>query len=92
MPYHYALVVIRLIVVLLGSVLVYLSLKAHRRNGSNGFFFLSTGFALITIGAVAAGVLFEFFSFDIFGALTIESILTTLGLISIIASIYTIKT
>jgi hypothetical protein len=92
MDYHYALVFVRLIVVLLGSVLVYLSLKAQHRNGSNGWFFLSIGFALITIGAVAAGVLFEFFTFDIFGALTIESILTTLGLISIIASIYTIKT
>ncbi len=92
MPYHYALVFIRLIVVLLGSVLVYLSLKAHRRNGGNGFFLLSIGFALITTGAVAAGVLFEFFLFDIFGALTIESILTTLGLISIITSIYGIKT
>lgn len=88
MSSHITLVLVRLLIVILGAIVIYLSFKSHRQNHSTAMLLLSMGFALITIGAVIEGVLFEFFGFDIFGAHTVESILVASGLIAIVYSIY----
>ena len=93
MPFFYpTLVIVRLLVVALGAIIIYLTFKSHRQNHSNGMLFLSIGFALITVGAVVEGVLFEFLALDIFWALTVESIMTASGFTAIIYSIYRAKT
>lgn len=88
---NYALVVIRLVIVVLGIIIIYLSFKSHRQNHSSAMLLVSTGFAFITVGVVIEGVLFEFFDFDIFTAHTVESILVALGFMAIIYSIYGAK-
>ena len=92
MSFHYALVFVRLLIVLLGSVVVYLTLKSHRHNHSNAMLLLSIGFALITIGAVIEGVLFEFLGYDILEALMIGSVIGALGFTAIIYSIFGTRT
>ncbi len=79
---------LKITIVLLGTVLVYLGFKAYRRNRSKDMIFLSLGFALITAGSVAAGILFEFLGFQLVDVSMIESTMVVLGFASLIYSIY----
>lgn len=74
------LAILRVVKVLLGAVVVWLSGQAWRRNKSGAMFFLSLGFALITAGSVAAGVLFEFLGY---GLLEVS---ITEGIVQLVAS------
>lgn len=78
----------KLVIVLLGTVLIYLGLKGYRRNKSQEMIFLTLGFALITAGSVAAGVLFEFLGFRLVDVEIVESAMVILGFASLIYSIY----
>ena len=84
----YILRFFKLVIVLLGAVLVYLGIKGYRRNQSQEMIFLTLGFALITAGSVAAGVLFEFLGFQLIEVEIVESAMVILGFASLIYSIY----
>ena len=79
---------LKVIVVILGTILVYLSYKGYARSKEREFLFLAVGFSLITIGSVAAGVLFEFLGFGLLTVNVIESLMVVLGFLSLIYSIY----
>ncbi len=85
---HELLVLTRVAVVVLGAIIAYLSLKGHRRNGGRSMFFVFLGFLLITLGALSAGVLFEFFNVSLVNVYTFDSLMMALGFSSIIFSIY----
>ena len=80
--------VLKLAIVLLGAILVYLSVRGYRRSNSKGMVFLALGFALITIGSVAAGILFEFLGFQLVDVGIVESAMVVIGFVSLIYSIY----
>lgn len=80
--------VLQLTIVLLGSILVYLGVKGYRKNRSKDMIFLTLGFALITAGSVAAGVLFEFLGFQLVDVEIVESAMVILGFLSLIYSIF----
>lgn len=80
--------IVKLIIVLLGTVLVYLGVKGYRRSRSKDMIFLTLGFALITAGSVAAGILFEFLGFQLVDVEIIESIMVVIGFMALIYSIY----
>lgn len=84
----YILRFFKLVIVLLGAILVYLGLKGYRRSRGNEMIFLTAGFALITAGSVAAGVLFEFLGFQLVEVEIVESAMVILGFASLIYSIY----
>jgi len=50
--------------------------------------FLAIGFALITAGSVAAGILFEFLGFQLIDVEIVESAMIILGFASLIYSIF----
>lgn len=79
---------LKLIIVLLGTVLVYLGFKGYRRTRSKDMVFLSLGFALITAGSVAAGILFEFLGFQLVDVSIVEAIMVIVGFGSLIYSVY----
>jgi len=80
--------VLKLIIVLLGTVLVYLGIKGYKRHRSKDMIFLSFGFALITAGSVAAGILFEFLGYQLVDVSVVESIMVIVGFVLLIYSIY----
>ncbi len=80
--------IVKILLVLMGAVVVWLSGKAWRRNKSSAMFFLALGFALITAGAVAAGVLFEFLGYGLQEVSITEGIVQLVGFGLIIYSIY----
>lgn len=79
---------VKIALVLMGAVVVLLSGRAWRRNKSGAMFFLALGFALITAGSVAAGVLFEFLGFELLEVSITEGVVQLLGFGIIIYSIY----
>ncbi len=80
--------VVKIVIVVLGTILVYLAAKGYGRTKSKAMVFLSLGFALVTIGSVLAGVLFEFLGFELIDVSIIESIMIILGFGCVIYSIY----
>ena len=79
---------LKLLIVILGTVLVYLGVKGYQRNRSKDMVFLSLGFALITAGSVAAGILFEFLGFQLIDVSIVEAIMVVIGFGLLIYSIY----
>jgi hypothetical protein len=79
---------LKLIIVLLGTVLVYLGFKGYRRTRSKDMVFLSIGFGLITAGSVAAGILFEFLGFELVDVSIVEAVMVIVGFGSLIYSVY----
>ena len=74
----------------LGAFIVYLAYKGYRRNKSRPLFYVATGFALITAGTILEGILFVIFQIDLRAALAIGSVLTVIGFLSIVYSIYSV--
>lgn len=79
---------LKMVIVLLGTVLVYLGIKGYRRRRSKDMIFLTLGFGLITAGSVAAGILFEFLGFELIEVSIVESIMVIAGFSSLVYSIY----
>ena len=84
----YILRFLKLIIVLLGMVLIYLAVKGYRKTRRKDLIFLALGFALITAGSVAAGILFEFLGFQLVDVEIVESAMIVLGFASLIYSIF----
>jgi len=84
----YVLRALKLVIVILGSILVYLGVRGYRKNRGKDMVFLTVGFALITAGSVAAGVLFEFLGFQLIDVEIVESTMVILGFASLIYSIF----
>jgi len=79
---------LKLVIVLMGAILVYLGVKGYRRTKSRDMILLAAGFALITAGSVAAGVLFEFLGFQLVDVDIVESVMVAVGFGALIYSIY----
>ncbi len=74
-------------ILILGVVVVYYSQKGYRKTKSKSLLFLALGFVFVTIGAAIAGLFFEFLSYDLIAAETIEAFAEMLGFSLIVYSI-----
>ena len=72
----------------MGTVLVYLGYKGYKRTESKAMIFMSLGFALITAGSVAAGILFEFLGFQLVDVSIVEAVMVIIGFLSLVYSVY----
>ena len=52
--------VLQAVIVISGVVIIYFASKSFRKTKSGAMLFLALGFVFVTVGAVAAGILFEF--------------------------------
>ncbi|MFB6184774.1 MAG: hypothetical protein ABEI96_09495 [Haloarculaceae archaeon] len=81
-------VALKTISLVLGGLITYFSYKAYRRTNSQPLWFLSIGFAIVTIGALLAGVVDRLLPYAPTSALLIESSTTTIGFAVIVYSLY----
>ena len=81
----------RLIALFLGAFIVYLAYRGYKRNASKPLLFVALGFALITAGTLLEGLMFVILGSDILAAIAIEGVLTVIGFVAIIYSIYATK-
>ncbi len=87
---HSVLVILRLGIVGVGAIVTLWGLRmaVQDRGHRSTFLILTTGFALLTLGAVVEGVLFEFLGWNLTAAHTAEALTAVLGFVLILVSIH----
>jgi hypothetical protein len=83
--------IMRLIALFLGAFIVYLAYRGYRRNASKPLLYVALGFAFITAGTLLEGLMFVILGSDLLAAIAIEGLLTVMGFVAIIYSIYAVK-
>lgn len=83
--------IVKIAALILGTFIVYLAYKGHKRNSSEPLLYVALGFALITAGTVIEGILYVVLMSDLLVAIIVGTAVTTIGLVSIIYSIYSAK-
>ncbi|MFB6299597.1 MAG: hypothetical protein ABEH65_04985 [Halobacteriales archaeon] len=83
-----AIVIVKTLTLVLGSLITYLSWKAYRRTGSKALGSLALGFGVITFGALLAGTMNLFAGFPVEEAVLFQSSLTAIGFAVITYSLY----
>jgi len=83
--------VAKIIALLLGAFIVYLAYKGYKRNANKPLLYAAIGFALITAGTLAEGILYVVFGAQLLSAIAAGTTITILGFAAIIYSIYSVK-
>ena len=82
---------VKLVALVLGAFIVYLAYKGFRRNRSSPLFYVAVGFALITGGTIAEGVLYVLLNSELLVAMAVGTAITVVGFFAIVYSIYAVK-
>ncbi|CAP15125.1 hypothetical protein HNR49_002343 [Halobacterium salinarum] len=83
-----AIVVVKTVILLLGSGITYIAYKAYRRTGTPSLRALGIGFGVITFGALLAGIAHQILSVSLELGILINSVLVAIGLAIIMYSLY----
>jgi hypothetical protein len=86
-----AVTVIKLAALILGTFIVYLAYKGYRRNNSKPLLYVALGFALMTAATIVEGILYVIIGAELLVALFISTIITVIGFVAIIYSVYSVK-
>lgn len=81
----------KIIALFLGAYIVYLAYMGYRRNASRPLLYVAMGFGLITLGTFVEGLLFVILGSNILAAIATGTIVTAIGFIVMIYSIYSVK-
>ena len=84
-----ALAVVKTLVLVVGGVITYFAFKAYRRTRQPALGYLATGFAIVTLGLVLAGLLYEILNVELVVGILLESVLVLIGFAIIAYSLYT---
>ncbi len=79
-------------IVLLGSLLVYVSARAYRRNKSKSMIAMALGFLIIVAGSLIEEVALEILQYSFLEAHAIENSIVAAGLLVLVYSIYGART
>lgn len=83
-----AIVVVKTVILLLGSGITVIAYKASRRTGAASLRALGVGFGMMTFGALLAGIADQIFSVSLEMGVLINSVLVALGFAIILYSLY----
>jgi hypothetical protein len=86
-----ALSSLQILIVILGIIIIYYATRGYSKTKNKSLLFLGLGFLFVTIGAVAAGLLFQFLNFSIYEVEAIEAANEVVGFILIVYSIVGMK-
>lgn len=75
------------LILVLGSVIVYYASLSYRRTKSQAMLLLAVGFAFVALGAFVAGVLFNFYTSNLYTVETVQAYCQGLGFIMIVYSL-----
>ncbi len=81
----------KIVALILGGFIVYLAYKGYKRNSSKPLLYVALGFALITAGTIAEGVLYVLLGSELLSAIAAGTAVVVLGFVVIIYSIYSVK-
>lgn len=83
-----AVVVVKTVILLLGSGITLIAFRAYRRTGAISLRYLGVGFGIITFGALLAGIANQILSVSLEMGVLINSILVAVGFAIILYSLY----
>lgn len=83
-----ALMVVKTLLLVVGSIITYFAFKAYRRTRQPALGYLTSGFAIVTLGFVLAGMVNEVFNVDLTLGILVESLLVLIGFSIIAYSLY----
>jgi len=75
------------LILVFGGVVVYYAFRSYGRTKSQAMFLLGLGFAIVTLGAVAAGILYNYFTGDLLTVVTVQAFAQALGFCVIVYSL-----
>lgn len=81
------LTVIQGFILVLGAIVVFYGARAYRRTKSRAMLLLSLGFAFVTVGAAAAGVLFNLAQVDLASVEAVQASSQAIGFFIIVYSL-----
>jgi len=81
----------KIVALILGGFIVYLAYKGYKRNSSKPLLYVALGFALITAGTIAEGILYVLLGSELLSAIAAGTAVVVLGFVVIIYSIYSVK-
>ena len=81
----------KIIALILGTFIVYLAYKGYKRNTSKPLLYVALGFALITAGTIAEGILYVLLGSELLSSMATGTTVMVLGFVVIIYSIYAFK-
>lgn len=85
---HTELIIAKLVTVLLGLLIAGQAYRGYRRYDSQPMLYLAVGFAIISVGSVLEGLLFDVVGLNIFQAGTVQTVLVAVGMLVILYSLY----
>lgn len=83
-----AIVVVKTIILLLGSGITYIAFRAYRRTETPSLGVLGIGFGVITFGMLLAGIAHQVLSVSLETGILINSVLVAIGLAIVMYSLY----
>jgi len=83
--------VVKLVALVLGTFIVYLAYKGYSRNASKPLLYVALGFAFITAATIVEGITYAIIGSDVLLALLISTVITVIGFVAIIYSVYAVK-
>ena len=77
----------QVLILAFGGVVVYYALRAYGRTTSAAMLLLALGFAFVAVGAVVAGLLYNFNSGDLSTPITVQAYSQAIGFLIIVYSL-----
>jgi hypothetical protein len=78
-------------IVSLCAVLIYVSMRAYRRNKSRSMFAMSIGFIVILVGSMIEEFIVEVLGYQLIQAHALENSVVAVGLLILVYSIYGVR-
>lgn len=75
------------LILVFGGVVVYYAYRAYGKTKSQAMFLLAVGFAFVTVGAIAAGVMYNFGTQDLTVPITVQAYSQAVGFFIIVYSL-----
>ncbi|RJT07114.1 hypothetical protein [Halococcus sp. IIIV-5B] len=83
-----AIVVVKTMILLLGSAITFIAYKAYRQTGAPSLRALGVGFGVMTFGALLAGIADQLFGVSLEMGVLLNSVIVGSGLAIILYSLY----
>jgi hypothetical protein len=78
----------QVLIAIFGAIVTYYASRSFRRSKSRSMLFLAIGFAIVTVGALAAGVLFTFVTVgDLTSVEAVQAVSQAIGFFIIVYSL-----
>ena len=75
------------LILVFGGIVVYYAGKAYGKTRSQAMLFLAVGFAFVTLGALVAGVIYNFGAKDLEAVITVQAYCQAVGFLMIVYSL-----